>query len=372
MPEDISNVNDVILIRELQEKGSIDPTDLYLLQTTNQSYKLSHDDLVAALPDNSSIVVDPVSNKLKVSDNFLKVDIDLFDGVDQNHGELASSKAIKDYVDAIDTGAGGAVVFVDIYDIHKLDYAENQTYTYDVRNFNSPDSSYNSDRVVGVYVECWAFGEDGHHTKIQSNIGGGSTFYTLHQTHNDGGSNDSIGSGSLVFIPLKLGQKVFKIKGRNVVGGSGDEPFPNGSSWDFDRRGWRIIGVSQSTVQITSSESSTQIPDQPIINYKSLYVFDSTSTINVTGIRMRFKVTSNISGQDWQPRIMEINPTNGASTQVWNEPISQNFASDQLNLINQEVYRDYSFNLTLNADRYYVVQNFENAPWEMIWFKVKT
>ena len=48
MPEDISNVNDVILIRELQEKGSIDPTDLYLLQTTNQSYKLSHDDLVAA------------------------------------------------------------------------------------------------------------------------------------------------------------------------------------------------------------------------------------------------------------------------------------------------------------------------------------
>lgn len=72
MADSINNVDDVILIRELPNKTSISASDLYLSQTDLQSFKLSHGNLIASIPDNETIKVDPITNKLKVEGSILK------------------------------------------------------------------------------------------------------------------------------------------------------------------------------------------------------------------------------------------------------------------------------------------------------------
>jgi hypothetical protein len=295
MPNDIDDVTDVILIRELQEKGSIDPTDLYLLQTTNQSYKLSHDDLVAALPDNSTIEVNPATNKLKVSDNFLNVDINLFDDVDQNHGQLASSKAIKDYVDAIETGSGTSV-FVPIIPLEKFDQTANTSYTYNVvTDFTSLDQSYEPSRVVGIYVECYTFwalnADDSGANRIQANIGNTTDYYTIFQSHGNNGDDDN-GSGSLVFIPFRLGQTEIKLQ-INTEGVSGSTGGSNGVG---NRRGWRIVGVSQSTTEIVQ----TPVVNTTLFKYGEIQVGDiagsPTGALTTTGDFTSSKVVQGNNG----------------------------------------------------------------------------
>ncbi len=72
MADSINNVEDVILVRELPNKTSISGSDLYLSQTNTQSFKLSHSSLIASIPDNDTIKVDPTTNRLKVEGSILK------------------------------------------------------------------------------------------------------------------------------------------------------------------------------------------------------------------------------------------------------------------------------------------------------------
>lgn len=68
---DLNTITKAELIKDLPSKNSIGATDLYLLQTSVQSFKLQHSDLVANLVDNSTITVDG-SNKLTVSNNVIQ------------------------------------------------------------------------------------------------------------------------------------------------------------------------------------------------------------------------------------------------------------------------------------------------------------
>lgn len=68
---DLSTITKAELIKDLPPQSSISATDLYLLQTSVQSFKLQHSDLVANLVDNSTITVNG-SNKLTVSSNVIQ------------------------------------------------------------------------------------------------------------------------------------------------------------------------------------------------------------------------------------------------------------------------------------------------------------
>lgn len=64
---DLNTITKAELIKDLPAQTSIGATDLYLLQTSVQSFKLQHSDLVANLVDNTTIETN--SNKLRIKDD---------------------------------------------------------------------------------------------------------------------------------------------------------------------------------------------------------------------------------------------------------------------------------------------------------------
>jgi len=60
------------LIENLPSKGVLSSTDLFLLQSTVQSFKVSYSDLVNNLPDNVTLEVNATTKKLQVKTNYLE------------------------------------------------------------------------------------------------------------------------------------------------------------------------------------------------------------------------------------------------------------------------------------------------------------
>ena len=144
---------------------------------------------------------------------------------------VPTTQAVKDYVDA----SGGSSFYQDIDNLEKFDQVANTEYTYQLSNFTG--TGYDASKVNGIYVECYMFtgagGSSGFQASIQTNLGGGTEFSIIQQVHGYN-TDDESGNGTLVFIPISIGQTSFKLKstlnGDNTIG---------------KRKGWRIVGVSQ-------------------------------------------------------------------------------------------------------------------------------
>jgi hypothetical protein len=124
MPTVETGVTELQLIENLPSIGTISNTDLALIQTSVQSYKTTFQNLVANIPDNTTIETNP-SGKLRIKDasttfskiqnitgpsvigrtdsgsgvtKTVSIDTDL-STVSSSHDTIASAKAIKTYVD---------------------------------------------------------------------------------------------------------------------------------------------------------------------------------------------------------------------------------------------------------------------------------
>jgi hypothetical protein len=151
------------LIENLPSIGTISNTDLALIQTSVQSYKTTFQNLVANIPDNTTIETNP-SGKLRVRDastTFSKIQnitgpsvigrTDSGSGVTRavtidtdlnqtfnNDDSVASSKAIKDYVDT-------AINTIDIIGL-------GQSYEYVSTNGQSSPAHNTSDRSWFAFI----------------------------------------------------------------------------------------------------------------------------------------------------------------------------------------------------------------------------
>ena len=217
-PGSVGNGNDKYSSDVIQSTGGDQSHNNIQPYTTVYMWKREQD-----IDPDEPIGGTPVSNWV--------VDTNLFDDINNNHTSLVSSKAVKEYVDA--NGGGGSSFYQDIDNLEKFDQVANDEYTYELSDFNG--TGYDASKVNGVYVECYMFhgGSSAFQASIQTNLGGGTEFSIIQRVHGFN-EDDESGNGTLVFIPMSIGQTSFKLKstltGNNTIG---------------QRKGWRIVGVSQ-------------------------------------------------------------------------------------------------------------------------------
>lgn len=227
----VTTNTEINTINILQEATFVNDTDLFLLQRGSQTLKLQKSNLTF-----------PLGNLERISDNTVlgnisgtvstPYEIDLLRASDNDSNRddaLVTEKRIKNYISA----SSGAAAYVPINAISEFNQGDGQIITYDIRNFNG--SGYNSDRVVGIYLECYsAKNRDGvqHVTSIQSQLGNGYGWVTIQITYD----HEDATTGGLRFIPLSLGQKTFNLRLTGQPGEINDST---------EKRGWKIVGVSQ-------------------------------------------------------------------------------------------------------------------------------
>jgi len=155
-------------------------------------------------------------------------------------------------------GTGGSSFYQDIDNLEKFNQVADTEYTYELSVFSG--TGYDASKVNGVYVECYLTIGNGafDNPTIESNLGGGSNWVTIHKKYD---AEDS-GVGTLVFIPLSKGQTSFKLRMSKA-----------GNDTDNYRKGWKIVGVSQIDGSVgggTSSSSSS------LLRYGEIQVGDIT------------------------------------------------------------------------------------------------
>jgi hypothetical protein len=231
------------------------------------------------------------------------------DPVQDNHA------VTKGYLDSLDFssgdgsgGSGGAATYVPIEVIEEFEQTAEEVYTYNVSNFSSSDDTYTPSRVTGVYVECymWWASASSSANRIQANVGNTTDYYTVFQSHGENDDDDN-GSGSLVFIPFSLGQTEIKLQ----INTEGSNSTVGGSNDVGKRRGWRIIGVSQSTTDIVYNPPSDTFAEDIRTTYISGCFDNDLGTSSVPAV-----ITSSSSA-----------PAATNADKVWNS-ISNNRTND--------------------------------------------
>lgn len=133
VPTTQTGITQLELIKNLPAKTSLDPADLHLIQTLTKSYKLSQLDLAANLVGDNTLIANngklgvneiPTSKISNIDTNKVlgrttngngaieQLDLDKMTLGDQND-HVASSFAIKDYVDTADTTLDNKIDGVD-------------------------------------------------------------------------------------------------------------------------------------------------------------------------------------------------------------------------------------------------------------------
>ena len=255
---------------------------------------------------------------------------------DASTSSIATSQAIKDYVDA--NGGGGSSFYQDIDNIEKFDQVADTEYTYQLSNFNG--TGYDASKVNGVYVECYLTIGNGDFDDptIESNLGGGSNWVTLHKKY----EYEDAGVGTLVFLPLSKGQTSFKLR----MSKAGDDT-------DRFRKGWRIVGVSQidGSVGGGSGGTSSGGSSSSLLRYGEIQVGDigSGTSGNVTTIGDFTTVKHNNSHRSHFVCTFNT-PISNTNYNVLVEKISLNDIENDGDLKSHVVYNKSTTGFTISQD----------------------
>jgi hypothetical protein len=189
-------------INILTEASSANDTDMFLLQRGSTSYKLAKSNLklnsnqlqnlsdyvaignISGGGDSEEISI------LKYPDNGSNLD-----------NALVTEKRIKDYISSINTKPSYVELTGGTIDLEHYS-SLTSTKTYNIADFTG--SGLNTNNIIGVYVEAYAFGEDGHEVYIQATFPSG-TYHKIIESHGYNGDDDC-GNGGIIYIPINDGQ----------------------------------------------------------------------------------------------------------------------------------------------------------------------